>query len=169
MDRHEVTVLLLLNLSAAFSKVDHEILLPRLFSRLGITGVALEWFQSYLSCRHQYVDINDVSSESSRLKYGVPEGSVLGPLLFNIYMLPLGDIMRKHNITFHSYADDTQLYFSFSPTKAEGFHALSCLMKCVSEVELRIKANLLKLNTEKTEILVLGTKSVIRKYHRYDF
>ena len=77
--------------------------------------------------------------------------------------------MRKHNITFHSYADDIQLYLSFSPTKAEGFHALSCLTKCVSEIELCKKANLLKLNTEKTEILVLGTKSVIRKYHLDDF
>ena len=169
MDRHELTVLLLLDLSAAFSTVDHEILLQRLSIRLGITGPALEWFQSYLSCRHQFVDINGVSSESSILKYGVPEGSVLGPLLFTIYMLPLGDIMRKHNIKFHSYADDTQLYLSFSPTKAEGFHALSCLTKCVSEIELWMKANLLKLNTEKTEILVLGTKSVIRKYQLDDF
>ena len=77
--------------------------------------------------------------------------------------------MRKHNIKFHSYADETQLYLSFSPTKAEGFHALSCLTKCVSEIELWMKANLLKLNTEKTEILVLDTKSVIRKYHLDDF
>ena len=70
---------------------------------------------------------------------------------------------------FHSYADDTQLYLSFSPIKAEGFHAISCLMKCVSEIELWMKANLLKLKTEKTEILILGTKSVIRKYHLDDF
>ena len=110
-----------------------------------------------------------VSSGSSTLKYGVLEAFVLRPLLFTIYMLPLTAIMRKHNIMFHSYADDTQLYLSFSPTKAEGFHALSCLMKCVSEIELWMKANLLKLNTEKTEILILGTKSVITKYHLDDF
>ena len=126
---------------------------------------------SYLSCRHQYVDINGVSSENSTLKYGVPEGFVLGQLLFTIYMLPLGDIMRKHNITFHSYADDTQLYMylSFSPTTAEGFHALSCMTKCVSEIELWVKPNLFKLNTAKTGLLALGTKSVIRKYHLDDF
>ena len=69
MDRHELTVLLLLDLSAAFSTVDHEILLQHLSIQLGITGLALEWFQSYLSCRHQFVDINGVSSESSILKY----------------------------------------------------------------------------------------------------
>ena len=155
MDRHEVTLLPILDPSAAFSTFDHEILLQCLSSGLGITGRSSLGMVSILSelpssvCGHKWC-----SSESSTLMYGVPEGSILGPLLFTIYMLHLGDIMMKYNITFHSYADDTQLYLSFSQRKAEAFHALSCLIKSVSDIELWMKAKLLKLNTEKTEMLI---------------
>ena len=74
------------------------------------------WFSSYLTDRQQKVRIGDKVSPSKVLEWGVPQGSVLGPLLFSIYMLPLGDIVRKHNLMFHMYADDVQIYISVEPT-----------------------------------------------------
>ena len=79
------------------------------------TGLVLSWFQSYLSSRTQCVSFNNSLSESSTVTAGVPQGSVLGPLLFCIYMLPLGRIIAEYGIKFHFYVDDTQLYTPLQP------------------------------------------------------
>ncbi len=84
-DRGCISLLVLLDLSAAFDTIDHNILLNRLENSVGISGSALAWFKLYLSDRHQFVAVNEEVSYRSQVQYGVPQGSVLGPLLFTCY------------------------------------------------------------------------------------
>ncbi len=123
---------MLLDLSAAFDTINHNILLNRLENYVGIRRSALAWFKSYLSDRHQFVAVNEEVSYQSHVHYGVPQGSVLGPLLFTLYMLPLGDIIRKHGVSFHCYADDTQLYISSRPDETYQFAKLT---ECIVDIK----------------------------------
>ena len=90
-----VSVLTLLGLFAAFDRIDHNILLHRLEHAFVITGTALSWIRSYLSDRDQTVVVNGLKSEQFRLLYGVPQGSVLGPILFVLNAKPLDDIFDR--------------------------------------------------------------------------
>uniref|UniRef100_A0A8C9XXU8 Reverse transcriptase domain-containing protein n=1 Tax=Sander lucioperca TaxID=283035 RepID=A0A8C9XXU8_SANLU len=133
-----VSILVLLDLSAAFDTIDHTILLQRLEHLVGIKGLALSWFKSYFSERSQFVNINDESSKYAKVSHGVPQGSVLGPILFSLYMLPLGNIIRKHSINFHCY--------------------LAKLQACIKDIKSWMTHNFLMLNSDKTEVIVLGPK-----------
>ena len=113
-----VTLLVLLDLSAAFDTVHHDILLTRRKSSIGISGTSLNWFKSYLNNRSQRVSLNGCTSDSFRLPCGVPQGSCLGPLLFTIYSSKLFEVIKYHLPQAHAYADDTQPYLSFSPDSA---------------------------------------------------
>ena len=117
IENQEIACLVLLDLSAAFDTVNSGRLLQRLTNLFGITGTVETWIASYLTDQTQKVKVG--SSESSLVtpKHGVQQGSVLGPILFILYTTPLGQICRKHGIHYHLYADDSQLYMTFKPSK----------------------------------------------------
>ena len=107
----QVSCLCLLDLSAAFNTLDHSILLHRLSTWFGISSVSLQWFTSYLSTRTSTVWIHPHSSPSSSLTCGVPQGSILGQVLFNLYTTPLSSLISASSISHLLYADDTQPLF----------------------------------------------------------
>ena len=163
-DKKEVTCLILLDLSAAFDTVDLKLLLHRLEHRFGIKDTALNWIRDYLTDRTQQVVLNNPNGETIRSKPAtltqeVPQGSVLGPLLFTLYTSPLGVLCYKHAVSFHCYADDQQNYLGFKPTVlGDDRQCLDRLEGCINDIRAWMKLNLLKLNNDKTEFLLLGTK-----------
>ena len=154
-------VLVLLDLSAAFDTVDHAVLFNLLEHSLGISGTALSLLKSYLQGRSQCVQIDGITSEFADLTCGVPQGSVLGPLNFCMYMYPLGSILRHHCINYHIYADDTQLYISFD--LSDPSIAIDKVNKCISDIRTWMIQNKLKINDSKTEFLVL-TSSFLKQH-----
>ena len=130
-------------------RVHHKLLLHRLCVHFGIRGKALAWFTSYLTGHRQYVTIRGADSSSCSIMHGVPRGSVLGPLLYLLYTIPLGSIVRKHGMMFHFYADDSQIYFSFDSSTPELVNA-SRLEAFVKDFSDWMSANKLKLNSDKT-------------------
>ena len=154
-DTKNVSVLTLLDLSAAFDTIDHEILLNRLHVSFGISGTVLNWFSSYLSNRFQSVEIQQTRSQPLPLKYGVPQGSVLGPVLFTLYSQPLSDTIVQHGCDHHKYADDTQLEKSSPPCDFPLI--LKELEICISSIKQWMLCNKLKLNDDKTEVLCSGS------------
>ena len=154
----EPTALVLLDLSATFDTIDHNIILGYLKSWFGLGAIVLKWFASYLSDRCQTVKIGSTLSELGKLIYGVPQGSVLSPLLFSLYTTPLSKIIRLHPyIKFQFYADDAQLYIHLSHKNASA--ALAKGNACLHDVQQWMSLSRLKLNLEKTLFIVFGSKA----------
>ena len=156
-DHGSVTLLGMLDLSAAFDCVDHDILLRRLSCSFGIVGTALSWIQSYLTSRIQRVKYNGGVSEIGHLSCGVPQGSVLGPLFFSLYTTDVFHLVEQRQFRIHGYADDLQIYEHTLPSDMDAVSRR--FAACVEDVMTWMASNRLKLNSSKTEIIWFGSAS----------
>ena len=185
MNQQRITLLVLLDFNAAFDTVNHSTLLGRLQSKLGLRGTALAWLKSYLSGRSQRIVVNGKLSRKFPLNCGVPQGSCLGLILFNIYVSSLFEIIDRHFPDAYLFADDLQLYLSFSPSSSAdedsailAMHncvddiknlaasngltlnensAILAMQNCLADIKNCATSNGLMLNDDKTEFVVIGT------------
>ena len=110
IDDRRSAILIGLDLSAAFDTIEHDVLVERLETVFGVKGMALQWIETYLRDREQYVAAGGERSARTRCIFGVPQGSVLGSFLYSVYVSPLAEVIMLFGMQFHQYADVTQLY-----------------------------------------------------------
>jgi len=158
MDNKSCSQLLSLDISAAFNMLDIDTLLLRLHSDFGIAGFASAWLRSYLTDRLCYLAVGNSRSDTWICHEGVPQGSVLGPSMFLSYVSPIARIFDRFDISYHQYADDTQLY-----TEVRSSENTPRLLKCVEEVTRWFLINGLLLNAGKTEAIAFGTRQQLAK------
>ena len=147
LDEGNIGCGIFVDLQKAFDTVEHDILLSKL-EHYGIRGLANEWFKSYLSNRKQYVSINGYDSNLADVKFGVPQGSVLGPLLFLVYINDLNQALKFCKV--HHFADDTNLiHFSKSVNRLNKYVNLD-----LKNLTYWLNANRISLNVKKTELVI---------------
>ena len=129
MENKEVTCLVLLDLNAAFDTVKHKLLLNRLKYMFGIVGTTLQWIESYLTSHTHKVKVDDFESDQVTLSFGDLQGSVLGPILFILYISILDAICKKFGIYYHCYIDDTHVYPPFKPILPSNQSSCICNLK----------------------------------------
>ena len=155
VDSRNGVVVMLIDLSAAFDTVNHNKLLNILCTELKIRGIALQWFKSFLFNRSQRVKVGNYISESIELSCGVPQGSVLGPVLFNIYISSLSNVFISNGFNTLSYADDNSGYQVFS-LSSESSVFNDFIPDFIDELKLWMDEYFLKINEDKTKIIVFG-------------
>ena len=159
-------MLYLLDLTAAFDTVDHAILIRRLETTFGI-GTTLNWLSSYLEGRTQSVHLNGQSTDPRRVVFGVPQGSVLGPLLFTLYTADIGKVISKYGLSHHIYADDNQLYGCCLSSDSAALRAV--MVRCIASVGEWMESNRLMLNPSKSEVIGFTPPRRIRLIDRSSF
>jgi hypothetical protein len=169
MDQQRITMLVLLDLSAAFDTID-TILCQMFQHKFHIKGTAADWFIAYLTNRQQRVLIDDVISEPQNLKYGVPQGSCAGPVIFLSYLSSLYEVISSFGVEVGGYADDNQLYLSFKPSLNghSQLDTIEVLTNCISAVRRWMLIHNLKINDSKTEFIIIGGNQQLSKIHQND-
>ena len=161
MDQQKVTQLVMIDLSSAFDTVSHSVLLDIMEKSFGVSGVPLHWLESYLTSRSQCVIIQSTRSAPCELNTGVPQGSCLGPVLFTQYASPVFELIEDHDKSGHGYADDHQIYNSFSPEHC--VQNISSMERCISSIREWMSSMKLRMNDSKTEYILIGTQHQLAK------
>ena len=158
------TLLVTLDISAAFDTVNRQMLLQRYESDFGISDGALDWVASYLTDRQQKVRVGSAYSSLSYVDSGFPQGSVLGGFKYNAFTSPLDALIRQHNVEDQCYADDSNLYVSFAvKDEGETQASLSNLTDCLDHVKKWMIDNRLLLNSTKTEAILFQSPLRVRQ------
>ena len=165
IDHKNLVAVVLLDLSAAFDVIDHNLLINKLKIQYGIGKNALKWFQSYLKNRSFSVKINKETSTVEIVLYGVPQGSILGPLLFIMYTKELASIVADFGLNLQLYADDSQVYIEFNPRNPQEItETLKNISNCLTKIKSWMVKNYLKINEDKTEFFIVGHRNTLKDH-----
>ena len=162
LDCNDSTFIILLDMSAAFDTVDHAVLIDCLQKQFKVGGQVLKWFTSYLSGRSFQVKINSCLSNGVILLYGVPQGSILGPILFLLYISEIEKIAQLHGFSVHVFADDMQLYISFKRNNL--LSTLSSIEHCLRHIKYWMASKFLKINEGKTQLMLFIPKTHYKNF-----
>ena len=159
LDCGNVVCAISLDVSGAFDSVNHSVLITRL-QQAGFQDHALEWLKTYLLNRMQRIKCSDALSDETRLESGVPQGSIIGPCLFNLYMAPLAKLLESKGVCHHIYTDDVLLYEEFDPKNPDAAH--DNLQQALELVDMWMRDNCLLLNAEKTCAQLFHRKKLLK-------
>ena len=151
IDDGQLALVAFLDLSAAFDTVDHQVLLYRMFTSYGVSSSVHRWFSSYLTDRTQSVCQSNTFTTPRSVLHGVPQGSVLGPLLFVLYSAEVGNIIDRRGLKHHCYADDTKIYSCRQPNASADVKTE--VLDCIDEITAWASSNRLQINPSKSEFI----------------